>query len=135
MLFFTLLSFIIFLKGQPQASLFLLTSRHKYCILTYSTEYKQIITEDSNEIGLATFPSHNKNSVYSFTPIQSSIDPTYHYIATLLYPSTITIVIPSLGGGHSHNNFTVDHTNRRSSRGSGRKRLAVSLPKNYVHLW
>ncbi|CAO3646398.1 unnamed protein product [Cunninghamella blakesleeana] len=121
-------------KGRSQASLFLLIAHHKYCILTYSAESKQIFTEDSNEIGLATLPSHSNSLASSFTPIQISIEPTYHYIATLLYPSIITIVIPSSGTANAHNNITIDHTSRRSSRGSGKKRQAISVPKNYAHL-
>ncbi|CAO3614036.1 unnamed protein product [Mucor hiemalis] len=42
-------------KGRNKASLFLITARHKYCVLSFDT-LQQIITEASGEIGFPGQP-------------------------------------------------------------------------------
>ncbi|KAI8096333.1 mono-functional DNA-alkylating methyl methanesulfonate N-term-domain-containing protein [Halteromyces radiatus] len=126
----TIMSLHLYLpKGRSQASLFILTTRHKYCVLTYSAQQQQIVTEATSEIGWTNQPCY-----YSGAPSTPSVmDPSQTMIATLLYPCTITLIIPSLSPPFIDNeNTTIIHSTHSRN---GRKRQALSpLPQHYIHL-
>ncbi|KAI8994749.1 CPSF A subunit region-domain-containing protein [Pilobolus umbonatus] len=73
-------------RNRDRASLFIITSRHKYCVLSYHNS--QIITEASGDIG---YPGQPRNET---TTTIAEIDPTHEYFATTLFESTITIITP-----------------------------------------
>ncbi|CAO3588837.1 unnamed protein product [Absidia cylindrospora] len=127
-----------------------LTSRHKYCILTYSTTLSHIVTEASGQVGLPTQPT---TTTATSTSTQSVINPSLQYIAALLYPSTITLIVPAktppLMASNNTNspagNATIPSRklslrlhNNTSLSTRERKRLSSSSlappPQHYVHL-
>ncbi|KAG1174443.1 hypothetical protein G6F70_004910 [Rhizopus microsporus] len=77
-------------KNQTQSWLLLITARHKYCILSYNASQQQIVTEGTGDI---RFPGqlHNETS-----NVITALDPTCQYIATTLYESTVTLIIPEI---------------------------------------
>ncbi|KAI8386817.1 mono-functional DNA-alkylating methyl methanesulfonate N-term-domain-containing protein [Blakeslea trispora] len=77
-------------KEKEKASLFLLTSRHKYCTLSYDISQQQIVTESSGEIG---FPGQPRKETVSSTLV---VDSSCRYFATSLFESTVTIIIPDI---------------------------------------
>lgn len=73
------------LQGRDKASIFILTARRKYCILTYSEKSKQIHTEASGEIIPTEAP-------YRLGELFGCLDPTSQYFAVHLNECTIAIV-------------------------------------------
>lgn len=74
-------------KGRNKDSLFLITARHKYCVLSFDA-LQQIITESSGEIG---FPGQPHGECIDS---KLAVDPSFRYFAATLYESTVTIIIP-----------------------------------------
>ncbi|KAF1802332.1 mono-functional DNA-alkylating methyl methanesulfonate N-term-domain-containing protein [Mucor lusitanicus] len=82
-------------QGRDKASLFLITSRHKYCVLSFDAS-QQIITESTGEIG---FPGQPRSETIDSN---LAIDPSSRYFATTLYESTVTIIIPDFSKFKEH---------------------------------
>ncbi|KAI7892669.1 mono-functional DNA-alkylating methyl methanesulfonate N-term-domain-containing protein [Mucor mucedo] len=82
-------------KGRDKASLFLITARQKYCILSFDST-QQIVTESTGEIG---FPGQPHNECVESKLV---IDPSCKYFATTLYESTITIIMPDINRTKEH---------------------------------
>ncbi|KAI7870661.1 mono-functional DNA-alkylating methyl methanesulfonate N-term-domain-containing protein [Spinellus fusiger] len=75
--------------GQNKASLFILTARHKYCVLSYSEIHQQVVTEASGEVWM---PGEMRSET---NQIRATMDPTGVYVAATLYQNTLTIITPS----------------------------------------
>lgn len=108
----------------------MITSRHKYCVLSYDAT-QQIITESSGEVG---YPGQPRNE--TIDP-ELAIDPSNRYFATTLYESTVTIIIPDM---HKTKEFTAPQPLRKISLRSkdGRRRQAQDTtfqhPHDYINI-
>ncbi|KAI7903552.1 mono-functional DNA-alkylating methyl methanesulfonate N-term-domain-containing protein [Cokeromyces recurvatus] len=115
-------------QSRNKASLFLITSRHKYCVLSYDSSQQQIITESSGEIGFPGQPGHETLDAHL------TIDPSCRYFATTLYESTVTIIIPEFT---KPKEFTVPHVLRkislRSKEGRRRQDITLQHPSDYIN--
>ncbi|KAI8364768.1 mono-functional DNA-alkylating methyl methanesulfonate N-term-domain-containing protein [Radiomyces spectabilis] len=109
---------------RDKASLFILTARHRYCILTYSEKTQQIITEMSGEVGMPVQPRAQRDTCLGV------IDPSHRYYATALYESMVTLIIPELGQKSKEG---ASYTRRTSLRNrEGRRRQQT--PPDYMNL-
>lgn len=64
----------------------MLTTRHKFCILSYDALTQEILTEASGEIG-PTSPPH-----VLATHVLGQLDPSCRYFATRVHESMVTIL-------------------------------------------
>ncbi|ORY94945.1 mono-functional DNA-alkylating methyl methanesulfonate N-term-domain-containing protein [Syncephalastrum racemosum] len=71
---------------HEKASLFVLTTRHKFCILSYDALAQEIMTEASGEIG-PTSPPH-----VLACQVLGQLDPSCSYFATRVHESMVTIL-------------------------------------------
>ncbi|KAI9321688.1 mono-functional DNA-alkylating methyl methanesulfonate N-term-domain-containing protein [Dichotomocladium elegans] len=74
--------------GRDKASLFVLTSRYLYCVLSYCEKTQQIVTDVNGEIGPTGQPY-----IFSYD-IFGRMDPTCQYFATGLNEHLITVFTP-----------------------------------------
>ncbi|KAF7723645.1 DNA damage-binding protein 1a [Apophysomyces ossiformis] len=111
-------------QGRVKASLFVLTNRHKYCILSYCENTQQIVTEVSSEITMPGDARVKKEEVHS------TVDPSCRYIATSLYESIVTIIIPEFGPKPRE---TGTYSRRSSLRRDSRRRQQQP-PPDYVNI-
>ena len=102
--------------NRDKASLFVLTARLTYCILSYSEKTQQIISEASGEIGPTGSPYAISQDIFGM------LDPTCKYFATALNESMIAISTSEAFAQRSNNNSnnnnnanTVPTHGRRSS--------------------
>ncbi|KAI9484077.1 MAG: mono-functional DNA-alkylating methyl methanesulfonate N-term-domain-containing protein [Benjaminiella poitrasii] len=116
-------------QGRNKASLFLITSRYKHCVLSYDSVQQQIITESNGEIG---YPGQPRREALN---TNLTIDPSCRYFATTLYDSTVTIIIPDFT---KPKEFTPPQTLRKTSIRSkeGRKRQTqdTTYPTDYINM-
>lgn len=121
--------FIKHWKGRDKASLFLITSRHKYCVLSFDAS-QQIITESTGEIG---FPGQPRNETIDSN---LAIDPSCKYFATTLYESTVTIIIPDFIKFKEH--ATPQPLRRTSAKSKEAKRRqtqdTIYHPQDYMNI-
>lgn len=107
----------------------MITSRYKYCVLSYDIASQQIITETSGEIG---YPGQPGNEI---TQSKLVIDPTGKYFASTLFESTVTIVIPD---ATKTREFTASQTVRkialRTKEGRKRQDVVFQHPQDYINI-
>ncbi|KAI8988150.1 mono-functional DNA-alkylating methyl methanesulfonate N-term-domain-containing protein [Mycotypha africana] len=77
--------------GRDKDSLFLLTTRHKYCVLSFDSTTQQINTDSNGEIG---FPGQQPRNEIIPLNVHLVVDPSCRFFAANLYESTITFIIP-----------------------------------------
>ncbi|KAG0183044.1 DNA damage-binding protein 1a [Apophysomyces sp. BC1034] len=111
-------------QDRVKASLFILTSRHKYCILSYCESTQQIVTETSGEIAMPGDARIKKEEVHS------TLDSSCRYIAISLYESIVTIIIPEFGPKPRENGTYP----RRSSLRRDSRRRQQQHPPDYVNI-
>ncbi|KAL0082831.1 mono-functional DNA-alkylating methyl methanesulfonate N-term-domain-containing protein [Phycomyces blakesleeanus] len=115
--------------GRDKASLFLLTARHKYCVLNYSESSQQVLTEASGEV---LMPGEMRMETGN---IRTAMDPSGIYFAATLYQNILTVIIPS---ECARNREGTNHRRRSSlkTRESRRRHSQTksSTPQDFVHI-
>ncbi|CEP12236.1 hypothetical protein [Parasitella parasitica] len=115
-------------QGHDKASLFLITSRHKYCVLSFDSS-QQIITQSTGEIG---FPGQPRNETLDSN---LALDPSCRYFAATLYESTITIIIPDFSKFKDYSTpQPLRKVSTRSKDSKRRQTQEIYHPPDYINV-
>ncbi|KAI7852107.1 mono-functional DNA-alkylating methyl methanesulfonate N-term-domain-containing protein [Circinella umbellata] len=112
-------------ENRDKASLFVLTARLTYCILSYSEKTQQIISEASGEIKPTGSPYAISQDIFGM------LDPTCKYFATALNESMIAISTSEafVQRSNSNNNITNNMSNTITTTTTHGRRSSIKATK------